>query len=87
MGIILEKKLKDGSKLGMWEITEDIHVLLNQVKLSDTELERFDGFFSHARKLEFLSVRALLAKMINPDAKIIKNKYYEIFSNRRTKKQ
>jgi len=73
MGIILEEKLKDGSILGMWEITEDINVLINQVKLSDTELERFDGFLSHARKLEFLSVRALLAKMINPDAKITYN--------------
>ena len=57
----------------MWEITEDINVLLNQVKLSDTELERFNGFLSNARKLEFLSVRALLAKMINTDAKIIYN--------------
>lgn len=73
MGIILKKKLKDESLLGMWKITEDINVLLNQVKLSDTELKRFDGFLSHARKLEFLSVRALLAKMINPDAKIIYN--------------
>jgi len=73
MGIILKKKLKDGSILGMWEITKDINVLLNQVKLSDTELERFNGFLSHARKLEFLSVRALLAKMINSDAKIIYN--------------
>ena len=73
MGIILKKKLEDGSMLGMWEITEDINVLLNQVKLSKTELERFDGFLSHARKLEFLSVRALLAKMINPDTKIIYN--------------
>jgi len=73
MGIILKKKLEDGSMLGMWEITEDINMLLNQVKLSETELERFDGFLSHARKLEFLSVRALLAKMINPDAKIIYN--------------
>ncbi len=71
MGIILKKKLKDGSVLGMWEITEDISVLLNQIKLSDTELDRFNGFLSHARKLEFLSVRALLAKMINPDAKIV----------------
>ena len=73
MGIILKKKLEDGSMLGMWEITEDINILLNRVKLSDTELERFDGFLSHARKLEFLSVRALLAEMINPDAKIIYN--------------
>jgi len=73
MGIILKKKLEDGSMLGMWEITEDINMLLNQVKLSETELERFDGFLSHVRKLEFLSVRALLAKMINPDAKIIYN--------------
>jgi len=70
MGIILKKKLEDGSVLGLWEITEDISVLLNQVKLSDTELNRFYGFLSHARKLEFLSVRALLAKMINPDVKI-----------------
>lgn len=73
MGIILKKKLEDGSMLGMWEITEDINVLLNQVKLSGTELERFDGFLSHARKLEFLSVRALLAKMLNPDVKIAYN--------------
>jgi len=70
MGIILKKKLGDGSVLGLWEITEDISVLLNQVKLSDTELDRFNGFLSHARKLEFLSVRALLAKMINPNTKI-----------------
>ena len=56
MGIILKKKLEDGSVLGLWEITE--------------ELNLFYGFLSLARKLEFLSVRALLAKMINPDVKI-----------------
>ena len=71
MGVILNKKLEDNSILGMWEITEDTDTLLQQVKLSDTELERFYGFSSHARKLEFLSVRALLAKMVNPDTKIV----------------
>lgn len=73
MGMILKKKLEDGSILGIWEITEDINVLLDQIKLSDTELDRFNGFLSHARKLEFLSVRALLGKMLNPDVKIVYN--------------
>ena len=71
--MILKKKLEDGSILGIWEITEDINVLLDQIKLSDTELDRFNGFLSHARKLEFLSVRALLGKMLNPDVKIVYN--------------
>ena len=73
MGMILKKKLEDGSILGMWEINEDINVLLDQIKLSDTELDRFNGFLSHARKLEFLSVRALLRKMVNSKTNIIYN--------------
>jgi phosphopantetheinyl transferase len=73
MGMILKKKLEDGSILGIWEITEDINVLLDQIKLSDTELDRFNGFLSHARKLEFLSVRVLLRKMLNSEARIIYN--------------
>lgn len=73
MGMILKKELEDGSILGIWEITEDINVLLDQIKLSDTELDRFNGFLSHARKLEFLSVRVLLRKMLNSEARIIYN--------------
>ncbi|MBE9512279.1 MAG: 4'-phosphopantetheinyl transferase superfamily protein [Bacteroidetes bacterium] len=73
MGMILKKKLEDGSILGIWEITEDINILLDQVKLSDTEFDRYNRFLSHARKLEFLSVRALLGKMLNPDVKIVYN--------------
>ncbi len=71
--MILKKKLEDGSILGIWEITEDINILLDQVKLSDTEFDRYNRFLSHARKLEFLSVRALLGKMLNPDVKIVYN--------------
>lgn len=81
MGIILKKELNDGSLFGMWEITEDINTLLKQVKLTHDEVDRFNRFQSHARKLEFLSVRALLAKMLKPDVKIVYNGNHKPFLN------
>lgn len=73
MAVILKRTLEDGSLLGIWEITEDIQLLLDQVNFSASELERFNGFQSNARKLEFLSVRALLRKMLNREVRIIYN--------------
>lgn len=79
MGLIFKKELEDGSILGIWEITEDMDTLFNQVELSDNELDRFNSFRSHARKLEFLSVRTLLGKLLTPNCKIIYNNHRKPF--------
>ncbi len=71
MGLVFIKETDKDCKLGMWEIREDYDELLAQVSLEDKEKERLASFKNHARKLEFLSVRALLQTMLDPGARIV----------------
>jgi len=74
MGCITKHYLNEFSILGVWKIEEDQDALLELVVLDSDEKKKYKGFSSNSRKLEFLSVRALLSELIGKDARIVYNK-------------
>jgi phosphopantetheinyl transferase len=74
MSCITEHYLNDHTLLGVWKIEEDLQTLLDMVELNDDDLKKFKGFRSNSRKIEFLSVRALLSELLGPEPKIVYNK-------------
>ena len=73
MGIVMKKYMHDDCLLGMWEITEDFFTLYEMLDLSSDEIASLNSFKSYNRKLEWLSVRVLLAEMTTPGIKIYYN--------------
>lgn len=74
MGCITKHYLNGSSVLGVWKIEEDIDTLLGLVELDAADRKKYKGFTSTSRRLEFLSVRALLAELLGKDARIVYNK-------------
>ena len=74
MGCITKHYLNESSILGVWKIEEDINALLELVVLDTEDKKKYKGFTSTSRRLEFLSVRALLAELLGKDARIVYNK-------------
>lgn len=74
MGCITKHYLNESAILGVWKIEEDINTLLELAVLDDSDLKKYKVFASTSRKLEFLSVRALLAELLGKDARIVYNK-------------
>jgi 4'-phosphopantetheinyl transferase len=74
MGCITKHYLNEFSILGVWKIEEDQNTLLELVSLDTDEKKRYNSFSSTSRKLEYLSVRALLSELIGHNAKIVYNK-------------
>ncbi len=74
MGCITKHYLNESSILGVWKIEEDIDSLLELVVLDIDEKKKYKSFSSNSRKLEFLSVRALLSELIGKEARIVYNK-------------
>jgi 4'-phosphopantetheinyl transferase len=74
MGCITKHYLNEFSILGVWKIEEDLETLLSLVALDIEEKKKYKGFRSNSRKLEFLSVRALLAELIGKETSIVYNK-------------
>ena len=74
MGCITKHYLNEYSVLGVWKIEEDLETLLKMVVLDPVEKKKYKGFRSNSRKLEFLSVRALLSELLGKDARIVYNK-------------
>ena len=74
MGCITKHYLNEFSILGVWKIEEDLDSMMNLVVLDNDEKKKYKGFSSNSRKLEFLSVRALLSELIGKDARIVYNK-------------
>jgi phosphopantetheinyl transferase len=74
MGCITKHYLNEFSILGVWKIEEDIDTLLKMVMLDNDEKKKYKIFSSTSRKLEFLSVRALLSELIGKETKIVYNK-------------
>jgi phosphopantetheinyl transferase len=58
----------------VWKIEEDLETLLNLVVLDNEEKKKYKSYSSNSRKLEFLSVRALLSELIGKEARIVYNK-------------
>lgn len=74
MGCISKHYLNESTILGVWKIEEDIKTLLEMVELDNGDKKKYKGFASTSRRLEFLSVRALLSELLGNDAKIVYNK-------------
>ncbi len=74
MSCISKHFLSADTILGVWKIEEDLKTLLNLVQLSADDKKKFRTFRSNSRKTEFLSVRALLAELLGPEARIVYNK-------------
>ena len=74
MGCITKHYLNESTILGVWKIEEDIKTLLGVVELDNDDKKKYRVFKSTSRRLEFLSVRALLAELLGMDAKIVYNK-------------
>ena len=71
MGLVINREIEDGCRIGLWEITEDYETLFGMTYLNDEDLRRLNSFRSLNRKIEWLSVRALLQQMTRPDARIV----------------
>jgi 4'-phosphopantetheinyl transferase len=74
MGCISKHYLNESTILGVWKIEEDVNTLLEMVELDPAEKKRYKMFASTSRRLEFLSVRALLIELLGKDSKIVYNK-------------
>jgi 4'-phosphopantetheinyl transferase len=74
MGCITKHYLNEFSILGVWKIEEDLNTLFDLVSLDNDEKKKYKGFSSTSRKLEYLSVRALLAELLGKETKIVYNK-------------
>jgi 4'-phosphopantetheinyl transferase len=74
MGCITKHYLNEFTILGVWKIEEDVNTLLEMVSLDPDERKKYRGFSSTSRKLEFLSVRALLSELLGKEARIVYNK-------------
>jgi len=74
MGCISKHYLNEFTILGVWKIEEDLKTLLDMVVLDNGDKKKYKVFASTSRKLEFLSVRALLAELLGKEARIVYNK-------------
>ena len=74
MGCITKHYLNEHSVLGVWKIEEDLDTLIQIVEMDAEDKKRYRVFASTSRKLEFLSVRALLQELVGRNARIVYNK-------------
>lgn len=74
MGCITKHYLNEYSVLGVWKIEEDLDTLLGMVVMDNDDNKKYKAFSSTSRKLEFLSVRALLQELLGKEARIVYNK-------------
>lgn len=72
MSLIVKREM-EGCLLGIWEITEDYDTLFSKLNLDEDDIETLNTFKNYNRKLEWLSVRALICEMTGEKSKIIYN--------------
>ena len=78
MGVIVKKEIND-CLLGIWEIKEDFDSLFSRLNLDEDEIETLYGFANESRRIEWLSVRALINDMTGKDSRIIYNAFRKPF--------
>ena len=74
MGCIIKYNINNSTVLGVWRIEEDLDTLLQTVTLNADEKKKFKSYRSVSRKLEFLTVRALLEELVGNTTNIVYNK-------------
>jgi 4'-phosphopantetheinyl transferase len=73
VGVFLKTEILPDCHLGVWEITEDYDTLYSMVDLATVEKAKLDSFKNISRKVEWLSVRALVKTMLGKDTRILYN--------------
>jgi 4'-phosphopantetheinyl transferase EntD len=71
MSLIKKEHFNDDVIFAVWEIEEGYDTLFKQLRLDTQDKATVEGFKNYQRKLEWLSVRALLNEVIGPRAKIV----------------
>lgn len=79
MGCIAKYYINEDTVIGVWRIEETIRAMARMVYLDDFDKKKYRSFKSISRRLEFLSVRVLLAELLGKDARIVYNKYNKPF--------
>jgi len=69
----LKTEILPDCHLGVWEITEDYDSLYKMINLAPVEKTKLDSFKNISRKIEWLSVRALVKNMLGKDTRILYN--------------
>lgn len=70
---IIETQHITHGQIGIWELTETVEELLQQVVLTEDEQERLQNMKVERRQKEFLAARALLQNLLDCEQKIIYN--------------
>ena len=78
MSLIISKEVND-CLLGIWKITEDYDTLLSKIRLDEEEMITLMNFKNYSRKLEWLSVRALINELTGKESRIIYNEMRKPF--------
>lgn len=73
MPIIFNQVVYNDCELGIWEITESMDEMYSKIHFFPGEKERFEGYKSENRQLEWLSVRRLLREMRGEPTRIVYN--------------
>ncbi len=73
MGVFLKTEILPECHLGVWEIAEDFDTLNSMVNLAAVEKTKLNSFKNISRKVEWLSVRALVKNMLGKDTEILYN--------------
>ena len=71
MGLLSNRMIEDECRIGLWEITEDYQTLFRMTHLREEDIRRLNTFKNLNRKIESLSVRALLQHMTKRSARIV----------------
>jgi phosphopantetheinyl transferase len=73
VGVFLKTEILPECHLGVWEIAEDFDTLNSMVNLDAVEKAKLNSFKNISRKVEWLSVRALVKTMLGKDTRILYN--------------
>jgi 4'-phosphopantetheinyl transferase EntD len=73
VGLLVNSEIEEGCRIGLWNIVEDYETLFRSTYLNDEDVRRLNTFNNLNRKIESMSVRALLQQMTHPQARIVYN--------------
>jgi len=73
MGVIFNKEVQAGCRLGIWKINENYRELRVRLSLESEEIKTLESFRNHARKMEWLSVRNLINELTGKSSRIVYN--------------
>lgn len=79
MGLLVKENIDQDCLLGIWEIVEDYNELYSKVKLTQKEELTLESFLNIKRKVEWLSVRALVKSLLNRNVTIQYNEVNKPF--------